>query len=89
MADRPMIAPVRCVCGRIYDSANVEVIARYVDCSVWKAPCCGRQVDDNIFKTRHDFTRISREEAENAQRGGFRVTIDGRVIPESFYGRSY
>lgn len=42
-----MRMPVRCLrCGGIYDAANVHVIARYADCSVWNAPCCGAQVDD-------------------------------------------
>ena len=41
-----MFKPVRCTCGRIYDLGKVEVTARYADCSVWKAPCCGRTADD-------------------------------------------
>jgi hypothetical protein len=42
-----MTFPVRCAhCRRIYDLGAVEVTARYLDCSVWKAPCCGRTVDD-------------------------------------------
>lgn len=41
-----MFSPVRCVCGRIYDMGKVEVTARYADCSMWKAPCCGRTADD-------------------------------------------
>jgi hypothetical protein len=43
---RGMSAPVRCrTCGEVYDSGKVEVTARYVDCSVWTAPCCGRIAD--------------------------------------------
>jgi len=38
---------VRCYhCGGTYDLGKVEVTGRYTDCSVWKAPCCGRTVDD-------------------------------------------
>ena len=44
---RGMFAPVQCVrCGNVHDSGPVEVIARYSDCSVWKCPGCGSQVDD-------------------------------------------
>jgi hypothetical protein len=42
-----MFAPVECRwCHRIHDSGRVEVIARYTDCSVWRCPHCGNQVDD-------------------------------------------
>lgn len=41
-----MMSPVRCVCGDIYDLGSVTVTGRYIDCSVWKAPCCGRAADD-------------------------------------------
>lgn len=42
-----MLFPVRCLrCRGVYDAANVEVTARYADCSVWNAPCCGAVVDD-------------------------------------------
>ncbi len=43
---RDMFSPVRCVCGQIYDVGKVEVTARYTDCTMWKAPCCGRTADD-------------------------------------------
>lgn len=41
-----MLMPVRCKCGEVYDAGHVTVTARYADCSVWSAPCCGRQADD-------------------------------------------
>lgn len=54
--------PVRCTwCGGVYDVGAVEVTARYTDCSMWKAPCCGRQVDDRGdtgWKSRKDYERI-------------------------------
>jgi hypothetical protein len=58
-----MTDPVRCNrCGSgIYDLAAVEVTARYVDCSMWKAPCCGAQVDDRGdtgWKSFSDYTRL-------------------------------
>lgn len=43
---RGMMAPAQCRCGSIYDTAKVTVTARYADCSVWTAPCCGRVEDD-------------------------------------------
>lgn len=49
MSNADPLAPVRCSCGAYYDSASVTVIARYADCSVWKAPCCGRQTDDRTW----------------------------------------
>lgn len=42
-----MVTPVRCRrCGGVYDVGKVTVLQRYADCSVWRAPCCGREVDD-------------------------------------------
>lgn len=43
-----MTSPVRCLrCHNgVYDLGKVEVTARYTDCSMWKAPCCGSVVDD-------------------------------------------
>jgi hypothetical protein len=57
-----MMFPVRCTwCGGVYDLAKVEVTARYADCSMWKAPCCGAQVDDRGEtgrKSREDYVRL-------------------------------
>lgn len=56
---RGMLAPVRCYhCGAVYDSADVEVTARYADCSRWKAPCCGRMVDDRTWKSLPDIINL-------------------------------
>lgn len=41
-----MAFPVRCRCGAIYDVGKVTVTARYLDCSVWKTPCCKQTADD-------------------------------------------
>jgi hypothetical protein len=43
-----MMFPVQCCCGEVYDIGSVEVTARYSDCSMWKAPCCGILTDDRI-----------------------------------------
>lgn len=50
-----MTYPVRCGrCRSVYDVANVDVLQRYSDCSVWNAPCCGAQVDDRQWKSLPD-----------------------------------
>ena len=44
---RGMTSPVECAyCHQVYDLGTVTVTARYMDCSVWKSPCCDRTVDD-------------------------------------------
>ncbi len=58
-----MFSPVRCAhCSQVYDVGNVEVTARYTDCSVWKSPCCNRTVDDRGegWKTRPDIAVIDK-----------------------------
>lgn len=58
-----MFQPVRCRCGCVYDLGTVEVTARYADCSVWRAPCCGRTADDRGEtggKSFSDYTRLER-----------------------------
>lgn len=61
---RGMHQPVRCAhCGGIYDLGTVTVTARYADCSMWQAPCCGLTVDDREetgWKSLSDYTRITR-----------------------------
>lgn len=32
-------------CGKTFDIGHAEVISRYADCDVFKAPCCGAQCD--------------------------------------------
>lgn len=59
-----MFKPVRCTCGRIYDIGKVEVTARYTDCSIWKAPCCGRHADDRGetgWKSTQDYIVIDKD----------------------------
>lgn len=60
-----MVKPVRCTCGTVYDIGKVTVTARYLDCSVWKTPCCGRTVDDRGetgWTTRKDYEVIDKKE---------------------------
>jgi hypothetical protein len=56
-AARGMLDPVRCQCGKIYDTAHVTVTARHADCSVWKAPCCGVRADDRSW-VNQPYTRV-------------------------------
>ena len=50
---RGMLAPVRCQCGGVYDTANVTVYARYADCSCWMTPCCNRHEDDRPWVRKY------------------------------------
>lgn len=44
-----MFAPYECMrCHLIYDGGHVEVVARYVDCSLWYCPGCRAQHDSRI-----------------------------------------
>lgn len=61
-----MFQPVRCLrCHTgVYDLGKVEVTARYVDCSMWKTPCCGVTVDDRGetgWKSIKDYERIDKD----------------------------
>lgn len=54
-----MLVPVQCNrCGKVYDLTNTEVIHRYGDCTVFKTPCCGLQVDDRSWVSLPAFTRL-------------------------------
>lgn len=68
---REMFMPVRCAfCREIYDLGNVEVTARYADCSVWKTPCCGRTADDRGdtgWKTHKDYHHVNKDTGEAAR----------------------
>lgn len=61
-----MSQPVRCNrCGKVYDLGTVTVTARYTDCSMWNAPCCGALVDDRGetgWKPVADYERIPKEQ---------------------------
>jgi hypothetical protein len=64
-----MFKPVRCTCGQVYDLGQVEVTARYADCSVWKAPCCDRTADDRGetgWKSTQDYTVIDKNNPQPA-----------------------
>jgi hypothetical protein len=58
-----MHQPARCTwCSGVYDLGTVTITARYTDCSMWKAPCCGVTVDDRGetgWKSRADYRRLS------------------------------
>jgi len=57
-----MLAPMQCGwCGQVYDAGPVTVIARYADCSMWKAPCCGITADDRQFVGHPTAIRLNRD----------------------------
>lgn len=62
-----MMVPVECAhCGTIYDLTSVEVVARYLDCSVWTSPCCRRPGCDDrgggpFGKSMPDIHRVGRD----------------------------
>jgi hypothetical protein len=68
-----MSSPVRCTCGQVYDLGKVTVTARYTDCSMWKAPCCGRTADDRGetgWKTTKDYHPIDKADPHPRDRYG-------------------
>ena len=44
-------------CHTEYDLGRVEVVARYAECTVFRTPCCGREVDDRP-KSLPDFRKV-------------------------------
>jgi hypothetical protein len=79
-----MITPVECAhCRTVYDMCRVEVTGRWLDCTAWKAPCCGRSVDDRgetgIGWNRSHYTRLSADEV--------RAYADGTYLPMDIFGR--
>jgi hypothetical protein len=59
-----MKSPVKCRhCRGIYDQVRVLVTARYADCSVWIAPCCGHPgVDDRPGERERHYMALDRDE---------------------------
>lgn len=54
-----MVSPVACAhCGQIYDLAAAEVNHRFMDCTQYKTPCCGKLSDDREWKSYPDYKRI-------------------------------
>jgi hypothetical protein len=76
--------PVQRTCGTIYDMQRVEVLARHLDCTVWRTPCCGRQADDrgeSGWTRRQDYRRLTAQEVEAYSRGWSPMDIYGRSHP--------
>jgi hypothetical protein len=49
-----MAEPVQCAhCGALYDLRAVTGAVNYADCSVWRTPCCNREVDDRKIVTHY------------------------------------
>lgn len=60
-----MLFPVRCKwCHKIHDAGKVEVIQRYMDCSVWKCPNCGVKVDDRHIAAGGSAIPVNMEDGE-------------------------
>lgn len=45
-------------CQGTYNLGNVKTLARYADCTVFEAPCCGRTVDDRRWKSLPDTEEV-------------------------------
>ncbi|GAS95508.1 uncharacterized protein RMCC_2474 [Mycolicibacterium canariasense] len=76
-----MSQPVRCRwCSGIYDLGTVEVTARYIDCSMWKTPCCGHTADDRGetgWKSFSDYERLDRPRPRGPVAYGGRYPWEG------------
>ncbi len=54
-----MISPVSCAhCGKAYDLTKVKVSHRFMDCTQFRTPCCGKLSDDREWKGCPDYKRI-------------------------------
>jgi hypothetical protein len=54
-----MTSPVLCNhCGQVYDLCAGSVIARHADATVYKTPCCDKQVDDRMWVSLPAFRRL-------------------------------
>lgn len=73
----------RCThCNSVYDPGGVEIVARYADCDMFKAPCCGRTVDNREWKSMPDIERVRPGEirSEIHGNGWRRRDFDGRFM---------
>jgi hypothetical protein len=67
-----MCQPVQCGrCGRIYDLGKVEVLHRYLDCTLFRSPCCKQQVDTRCedapgWTSQVDYIRIDKSLIEDS-----------------------
>jgi hypothetical protein len=82
-----MHSPVKCShCGKLYDLGTVEVVQRYLDCSMWHCPGCNLLVDDRkppwgikhydeIPKQGLSWCHDVRSEWHDALRGGWPAVV--------------
>jgi hypothetical protein len=77
LVDKDMLVPVCCMhCGKVYDLAATETVARYADATVFTTPCCGRLADDRTWKSLPDFQKIAPDASVRDNRGnliGYRI----------------
>lgn len=63
-----MQSPVRCTrCGGVYDLGMVTVTHRYADCSMWRTPCCDREVDDRMWVGSPSIIRIDLQQVVSSE----------------------
>lgn len=70
--------------GGLFDLGHVTPIARYADCTTFKAPCCGVHTDDRPGLFGGGISRLSDEELRAARTGRPVVGPDGRM---QYWGR--
>lgn len=85
-----MSAPYQCdSCGKVYDGGHVTVLARYVDCSLWKCPGCGRQHDSRHAWSSGPGARMGYTDLRAAERSiAERRAQDGWAPIERTYSRN-
>lgn len=55
---KSMLFPVRHkACNGVFDEADVQPIARYAECDVYRCPCCDREMDNRTW-TAHGVERL-------------------------------
>lgn len=53
---------VRCrYCGETYNLQDVTPTASYADCTMFRTPCCDREVDDREWVSAPAFRRLTDE----------------------------
>ncbi len=61
-----MMVPVRCChCGQVYDLCDIKsenIIHRYSDSTLYKSPCCKKQVDDREWKSSPDIEKLDKRD---------------------------
>lgn len=67
-------------CGETFDLTGVEVISRYADCDLFKAPCCGAECDTRSRWGGPSWARGGYDDIRGYQRE------EGERYPQNPYG---